>query len=183
MTKAGPALSESLATNHVKRPRFHGGLVSYAAFSRAGTLQRLNQDKVHTTMTGVMSGGRLEGPGTTRYADGTTYEGHHVAGQRSGKGVMHWPNGRVHDGDWANGVPHGKGVFTEKTSKVYEGDFQKGDRTGKGVYRFPGGTRYEGDVLKGQYHGVGSLFRADGRIYMQGTWERNRFVKGWTDLE
>lgn len=195
----------------------------------AGTLQRLNQDKVHTTMTGVMSGGRLEGPGTTRYADGTTYEGHHVAGQRSGKGVMHWPNGRVydgdwandvfngqgsmkipdgrsyvgayvngafhgrgvmtfpdgsvHDGDWANGVPHGKGVFTEKTGKVYEGDFQKGDRTGKGVYRFPGGTRYEGDVLKGQYHGVGSLFRADGRIYMQGTWERNRFVKGWTDLE
>ena len=91
--------------------------MSYAAFSRAGTLQRLNQDKVHTTMTGVMSGGRLEGPGTTRYADGTTYEGHHVAGQRSGKGVMHWPNGRVHDGDWANGVPHGKGVFTEKPAR------------------------------------------------------------------
>lgn len=206
-----------------------GGQDAEGYATGAGTMQRLAHGQLHSTTEGVMNRGRLEGQGTTRYGDGSMYEGHHVAGLRSGKGVMRWPNGRVydgqwangvfngqgnmkmpdgrsyageyvngafhgrgvmrfpngavHDGEWANGAPHGKGVFNDAAGTVYEGDFLKGDRTGKAVYRFADGTRYEGEVLKGKYHGVGSLFSPDGRIYMQGTWDQNRFVKGWSDLE
>ncbi len=63
-----------------------------------------------SAQTGCISGNCVDGIGTYRVEDGTTYEGAFRDGDQHGYGVLTDSNGSSYSGPWADGKQHGNGT-------------------------------------------------------------------------
>ena len=52
-----------------------------------------------------------------------------------------------------------------------------GKLNGKGTMKFPNGEKYVGEFKDDKYHGVGTLFNANGSIIQQGIWADDKFIR------
>ena len=100
-------------------------------------VRAMGGDAVPMEYRGAFRGGKEEGNGTARYADGSVYVGEFLAGARHGFGVLKgMPDGRTYEGEWDAGQRTGQGKEVEPQSgRVYMGGFLAGVRHGNGLLR------------------------------------------------
>jgi len=101
--------------------------------SGPGELNAFLDGKPDETTTGSIQKGRLQGPATTNFPDGSQFKGSYEAGSRNGKGSLTLGNGSRFEGDFNQGAQTGKGTMTGPDGSVYDGDFVDGHETGKAV--------------------------------------------------
>lgn len=65
---------------------------------------------------------QLNGRGTYKWQDGSSYDGDFLEGQMEGVGVFKWPDGSTYSGAWRKGQMHGQGRFESRL----DGDFLEG---------------------------------------------------------
>ena len=132
------------------------------------------------TYEGELVDGKMHGRGVYRYAGGNVYTGNFVAGKPHGPdAVFEYANGDRYEGPYVNGLKDtGDGgshaVYTfKKDGSSYTGPFKANMREGHGaVMQWPDGRRYEGSFLQGKKHGVGTMYKKDGR------WDVIRYEAG-----
>lgn len=119
------------------------------------------------------------------YSDGSKYEGEKQLGKRHGRGVFYYKEGFKYDGDWEDGFMKGYGILWQNDkTKVYEGEWMGNVFHGRGtcynheVTVIPdfdgtdfrslkgGWTKFEGLYYLGAKQGLGTLFLANGDIYV-----------------
>lgn len=125
------------------------------------------------------------------YSDNTKYEGEKNQGKRHGKGSFYYREGYKFEGDWQDDAMNGFGIlwFDEKT-KIYEGEWRNNLFHGRGTLfnhepklnanfdgtdfkQLQGGwTKFEGVFDSGKKEGFGTLFIANGDIFV-GTFARD----------
>ena len=126
-----------------------------------GTYTFPNGDK----LTAVFRDGVVVSRATVNFADGKRYVGEFRDNRMSGVGTLFLMNGDRYDGDFVQGRRHGKGTYTFVTGGQYTGSFVYVD-----------GSRYTGQVLNGRHQGMGRMEFSDGRITLEGRWDRGEFV-------
>jgi hypothetical protein len=132
---------------------------------------------------GNLTGHTMDGEGTLRLLDGSTYEGFFSNGIFNGFGKFTDAlSGSVYKGDFKQGLKDGYGEETYLDSHVYCGEFSHGARSGAGqLYRRIGlGPEqpeliYRGEWKDDHMHGKGILF--DIVTPSKGTYEGD-FVRG-----
>jgi len=94
---------------------------------------------------GEYSVDKFEGHGQTRGHDGKQFEGQFAASQFNGFGVEKQSSGATYEGQWANGQRDGFGVFLEADGSCYEGQWRNGSGEGRGEFWGPASSvRYGG---------------------------------------
>ena len=99
---------------------------------------------------------------------------------KSKKGRHVFDDGSVYDGELVAGKPEGYGERRYLNDDVYIGRFREGLPHGQGTYRYksdPKLTRYVGVWQNGKRNGYGSLYLADGSVFV-GQWSANVMVHG-----
>ncbi|MDY6935139.1 MAG: hypothetical protein SVZ03_13075 [Spirochaetota bacterium] len=106
---------------------------------------------------GCIDGDCINGQGTFRYPDGSTYIGQFVNGLMEGQGTFTWGEKSV----WAG--------------SKFIGEFKKGRINGYGTWTWPRGGKYIGECKDNMIHGKGTMYYPDGRV-KTGRWKNDRYV-------
>ena len=139
----------------------------FGIFSRAST---------GMCFSGQWKSSKKHGRGTlSQPLSGVHYSGNFIEGVIEGHGSLRCPDGSTFTGIFLDGMMHGKGTFHDTTSNsVYVGDFSHSLKHGEGEEEYPDGSIYCGPFVKGKRSGkVGSLYHnvAGGRLLIyQGNW-------------
>ena len=98
-------------------------------------------------------------------------------GMPHGKGTVtynsdssRYQDGTIYEGEWKDGKMHGQGVFRYASGNVYEGEWKDNKRHGQVVYRYADGDVYEGEYKDDNMHGQGVYTGPDGSILHNGEW-------------
>ncbi len=98
--------------------------------------------------------------------------------EANGYGMGVFDSKGIYEGQWKNGLRHGKGKYTWLSNgDIYEGEFYEGKRQGYGKYVFASGERYEGDWKDDLRHGKGAFFSKEGKVLLDGNWEKDKFLR------
>ena len=158
-----------------------------------------------------ISGNCIDGTGTYSYPSGAKYIGDFQKGKMNGWGMCTYSNGSIYKGEWKNegntidieallnGQPKnernalvaknangegcisgnctdGQGVYVYKNhSARYEGSFQGEQAHGKGTIYYANGDVYIGDWVAGYFEGKGVLTLSDGKR-ISGYWKASVHV-------
>jgi len=106
------------------------------------------------------------------------YTGSLKEGMADGYGIGIFVDRGIYEGEWKHNHRHGRGVYTWKNGDWYEGEFRDGFRQGYGIYYFSTGERHEGYWAKDIREGQGKFYTNDGKLFLEGRWENNKYVKG-----
>ena len=117
------------------------------------------------THEGFFKNGALHGKITSKWPDGSYFEGEYSEGIREGFGKLAWPDGEYYEGEWKMGDYEGKGVYQYGSGLRYEGEFVDGEWEGEGIIYYSNGTTYEGELKNGFKHGYGREDFLTGAIY------------------
>lgn len=101
------------------------------------------------------------------------YVGEVQNGNANGYGEGIFETGSVYKGHWKDNLRHGKGVFTWEDEEYYEGNFVEGKREGYGEYYWKNGEVYKGFWKNDMRHGEGVIYKKNGKIKQEGTWEND----------
>jgi len=139
---------------------------------------------------GVMSGGKMNGPGLLIYSVDEQYVkifGTFVDGLPRGEARVSWPNGNEFYGTLDGSLDSGEGVYVDKDGGFLIGAFDDGAITGdvfyatddeevffgafenseprEGTITYPNGNRYDGTFADGEPSGKGVLTIAGQGVY------------------
>jgi hypothetical protein len=156
-------------------------------------LSCLAQSALSQTCT---KGNCVNGFGTFKYANNSSYSGEFKQGKRHGKGIYYYANSNKYLGDWqndlrvgegklsyangdvytglfANDKMEGQGTMEFSTGDMFSGTWKNGKPDGRGIYFFRSGERYEGDFTEARFEGNGMLFYKNGCNY-KGQWKAGK---------
>ncbi len=105
-----------------------------------------------------------------------TYFGVIKDGLANGKGYGYWKSGSSYEGEWFDNMRHGQGVFEWQDGEKYEGQYEFDQRHGFGIYLAKAG-KYEGEWKDDMRHGEGKLYDPNGKLKLQGIWEKDKLIK------
>jgi hypothetical protein len=113
--------------------------------------------------------------GTVRYL------GDVVDGMATGTGHGVWSTGSLYEGEWRENRKHGRGSYTWPDGERYDGEFRDDQRSGEGTYTWKDGRRWVGGWLDDMRHGDGVLYEANGKVRVQGRWDKDKLVQEYKD--
>jgi len=74
--------------------------------------------KSYVIFSGGIARGKMQGPGSFIYEDGSFYVGSFYEGIRDGHGILFYTDGSVFKGIWAKGDIKGIGIYKRKTKTL-----------------------------------------------------------------
>ncbi len=106
------------------------------------------------TLSVEWKGGKLQGKGTSTFADGSKYVGEFKNGKLlHEQGTLTLSDGSKYVGEWKNGKRNGQGTYTFADGRKYVGEFKDGKRHGQGTMTYPNGEKRVGEFKDGKYVG------------------------------
>lgn len=191
-------------------PKGNGAFISKQSevykgeFDGLGVITGTMTDSEGVEVQGVFRDLYIEGEGTEKWKNGTTYIGGYRRGVKFGKGKMvwldeqnkpnevyegefmdntfngignyNWSNKRKYTGEWKDGKMHGKGVFEWKDGRVYNGEFFDDLKQGFGEFKWVDGRIWRGNWEKGLKHGIGLQVDSSGGNQV-GEWKEDKRVR------
>jgi len=147
----------------------------------APVTRQLNSEgnEIFFSYDGTWHGGKMQGSGTFKFADGFTYYGQFKDNKPHGEGKASYPNGHTYEGYWRDGLYHGRGkLVTGVSGSVYEGEWKLGKRHGYGELTFRTGYTYKGQWLVGRQHGRGEVHCPRTKCGFRGFFQRGLASSG-----
>ncbi len=105
------------------------------------------------------------------------YVGDIKDGKANGYGSGLFSTGGIYVGTWKDNKRHGTGRYTWKDGNIYDGEYENDYRNGFGTYFFTTGEKYVGEWVNDKREGKGTLYDKDGKIWLDGTWQNDEFVR------
>jgi hypothetical protein len=187
------AIHPAAATLTVALGLFALALYALGAFGGSSSVKGKSYADGSLTYDGLLTGGKFDGTGELRFADGSSYVGAFRDGRFDGEGTF-TAAGWTYTGKFSKGVVTGEGTLTGpdggKVSPEEDGEAWKflsedgwaytgiwGERgqTGEGTFLFPDGSRYEGAFLQGLAEGQGAYISAGGQKIYEGSFAAGRY--------
>jgi hypothetical protein len=138
-----------------------------------GRIELSNGDKYE----GDFKNGIIEGQGQFTRANGSKYTGKLTNGKFNGFGTLVDARGNIATGNYVDNELDGQGKRTFfQTGDIYEGLFSNG-YFNKGRYTWRNGNYYEGEWKKFKMNGLGKFYNATTKIFQEGTFKDDEFVK------
>ena len=123
----------------------------------------------------------LNGRGRTICNAESYYIGEYKEDFRHGEGIYYYKGGDWYKGGFMEGSKYGQGTYYTKDGDKYTGIWDD-NYEGQGEINYKDGKKYighwEGDYDDGwiiKWHGLGTLYSADGSVLNQGKWEKGEY--------
>jgi hypothetical protein len=120
---------------------------------------------------GRFKGAQLNGWGMLAHSEDSLRFGTFVNGLMEGRGSIRWKDSSSFDGFFSRGQRNGAGRYVSSYGAVLEGEWKQ-DHVVRGTYTWPSGLRYEGEFRGSLFHGVGVMVWPNGFTY-KGCWVRH----------
>ncbi len=105
---------------------------------------------------GTFSYGKVSGPGTIYYRNGSYCTGNFNSKIKMNGGAnCLYASGARYVGNMKNSLRHGSGNMTYNSGAVYNGNWRNGKRHGSGKLRYKSGTTYDGYWVNDKRHTTG----------------------------
>lgn len=176
---AADAAREAAASAELAAERARNGEPGYRAYFYESDPQQRRYE-------GEWMNERASGLGVLSFAGepyaGDRYAGNFLYGRKYGLGVYTYSalptdeSRSRYEGDYVSGEAERYGVYYGRYGNRHAGRSGRDGFNGEGVYDHPNGERYEGNFVNNRRHGLGVLWRADGRVRQSGYWVEGRFT-------
>lgn len=126
----------------------------------------------------IIDGVGMDGNGTLRLRDGSTYTGGFSKNKMNGEGQIVFNDKEWAKGSWMMGIKDG--LFEEHWDggrQYFKGTYEGGVRNGEGTLRMADGKLYQGHFENDRFHGIGKLIMADEDVTYRGEF-RNGAMSG-----